>query len=102
MTTRYRIVLDSPLGERRGTLTLMEDGGRASGTLSMLGFDNPVTGVRQGDKLQLQYHLRTLISNLFCTTELSPADGTFCGTAQAGNIRVKLRGTAVSEEISQI
>ena len=80
----------------------MEDGGRASGTLSMLGFDNPVTGVRQGDKLQLQYHLRTLISNLFCTTELSPADGTFCGTAQAGNIRVKLRGTAVSEEISQI
>ena len=100
MTTRYRIVMDSPLGERRGTLALTEDGETISGIFSMLGFDNPVSGHRQGNKLQLHYQLRTLISSLSCNSEFSPADGTLTGTAQVGKFRIQLHGTAILEDHS--
>ena len=97
MTTRYRIVMDSPLGERRGTLALTEDGEAISGIFSMLGFDNPVSGHRQGDKLLLQYQMHTLISSLNCTSEFCPASGILTGTAQVGKFRIQLHGTAISE-----
>lgn len=45
---RYHVIVESPLGERGGTLILYERGGAVTGTLSLLGVNNPVTGSREG------------------------------------------------------
>ena len=51
---RYHVIVESPLGERGGTLILYERGGAVTGTLSLLGVNNPVTGSREGETLTLQ------------------------------------------------
>lgn len=44
MTAKYKIFLESPLGERRGTMVLSEEEGTVSGSLELIGFKNPVEG----------------------------------------------------------
>ena len=97
MTLRYRIILESPMGERRGTL-LRRDGSAVSGTLSLLGFDNSITGTLEGTTLHLRHRMRTLVSELDCITELRQSGGALCGTAKAGSVCMPLRGDAVSAE----
>lgn len=97
MTARYRIIVDSPLGERPGELTLSESPEGISGTLSLLGWDNPVAGAREGDALRLEHRLHTLVSDLRCVTTLCPASGGLTGTVQAGRVRMALRGTEFTE-----
>ncbi len=48
---RYQVILESPLGERSGTLILHERGDTVAGTLSLLGVSNPVTGSWEGETL---------------------------------------------------
>lgn len=96
METRYQIMLDSPLGQRSGTLTLREEGGQVCGTLSLLGTDNPVEGTRDGSQLRLRHLLRTRVSRLECTTTLcSSEDGTLRGTVQVGSASMGLWGRAL-------
>lgn len=40
----FDIVLDSQLGERRGTLTIDETGGAVRGAILLVGFENAVAG----------------------------------------------------------
>ena len=98
MTLRYRIILESPMGERRGTLLLRWDGSAISGTLSLLGFENPITGTLEGTTLHLSHRMRTLVSELDCITELHQSGGALCGTSKAGSVCMPLRGVAVSAE----
>ena len=46
MAEQYDILLESPLGERSGTLCWTERNGAVEGTLTLLGFENSVTGQR--------------------------------------------------------
>lgn len=92
MNGRYHITLDSQLGAREGTLTLAEHDGRVEGVLSLLGFDNPVHGAREGATLRLEHGLRTLVRELPCRSVIEMRDGRLSGTVQTGNARMTLRG----------
>ena len=101
MTKRYQIALSSPLGERRGTLLLLlqEDDGAVTGTISLLNADNPVTGRRDGDTVYLTHHLRTLLNQLSCTTELHLSGDAVTGVTRVGNMAaMALRGTELPPE----
>lgn len=41
---QYKMVLESQLGPREGTLRLEEDNGLLKGTITLLGYENPVSG----------------------------------------------------------
>ena len=101
MAVRYQIILDSPLGHRPGMLTLWGENGPVAGTLSLLGFDNPVEGTREGPLLRLHHPLRTRVSRLDCETTLRTAEGTLEGTAQVGTTCMPVRGTALPDNMEE-
>ena len=67
---RYHVIVESPLGERGGTLILYERGGAVTGTLSLLGVNNPVTGSREGETLTLRHTLQTALNAFAYETRL--------------------------------
>lgn len=93
MAESYDIVLDSQLGERRGTLTIDSDGGRVSGRISLVGFDNAVTCESRGGVLYLRHEPQTLMSRLKCRSVIRLAGEALTGTVDAGGAVMKLRGT---------
>lgn len=94
MTAQYKITLESPLGERCGTLSLHEEGSTVSGKLELLGFENSVIGEKSGDCINLQHTLHTAVSSLKCSTDFCPRDGTLCIAAHLGKMKIKMHGTA--------
>ena len=57
MLRKYHMVLHSEMGPKRGTLTLDEDQGTVTGTLSLLSHELPVSGSRTPDgRLHLIHH----------------------------------------------
>ena len=92
MAQRYDIILSSQLGERYGSLLLEEDAGRVTGTISLLGFDNPASGKRSGQRLELVHELRTAVSTLQCRTELALCGGRLHGMVSSGHGVMELRG----------
>lgn len=101
METQYQIMLDSPLGQRSGTLTLREEGGQVCGTLSLLGTDNPVEGTRDGSQLRLRHLLRTRVSRLDCETVLRAAEGALEGTVQVGPTYMRICGIVPPDKIEE-
>ena len=101
MTIRYQIIVDSPLGSRSGVLALRETAGRVTGTLSLLGGDNPVEGTREGQTLHLRHALRTRVSQLDCETALRLADGAMEGTIRVGPTCMQIRGTALPDDMEE-
>ena len=94
----YEIVVESQLGPRHGTLSMEETDDVISGILSLLGFENSVTGKREGKKLCLHHKLRTLVSLLTCRTDLEMQENSLMGTinSEFGSIKIhgqKLTGT---------
>ena len=82
MTQSYEIVLDGQLGQRIGTLCWTETGGQVRGVISLLGFDNPICGRREGEELELTHRLRTAVSTLDCETHIRLQDGGLSGTVR--------------------
>ena len=79
----YRVTLESPLGPRPGLLQLEFLDGRIGGTLSLLGFDNAVSGRRLGEhKLVLTHSLRTAVSVLPCESTLEWNGSALTGTTR--------------------
>ena len=93
MSESYDIVLDSQLGERRGTLTIDSESGCVRGRISLVGFDNAVTGERRGGVLYLRHELSTLMSTLKCRSVIRLAGEILTGTVDTGGAVMKLRGT---------
>ncbi len=82
VTEVYQVTLDSPMGLRTGTLRLIFSGGQVEGTLTLLGFDNPVTGLRMGeDRIRLFHQLRSLMTELTCRSDLELTGGKLTGVA---------------------
>lgn len=96
--TQYQVILESPLGERGGILTLCENGEGVTGTLSLLGIENHVTGSWKGDTLALRHQLRTSLSTLACSTLLCKTDGVLQGTVRSGAVCMRLRGEEIKEK----
>ena len=93
MSESYDIILDSQLGERRGTLTIDSEDGHVRGRISLVGFDNAVTGERRGSVLYLRHELSTLMRTLKCRSVIRLAGEALTGTIDAGGAVMKLRGT---------
>lgn len=80
MTRKYHLVLHSPMGPRDGTLTMEEDCGTVTGTLSILDHQLPVTGSRGADgEVRLTHRIVTSVSEYPCRSVLRDAGGTVSG-----------------------
>ena len=97
MAESYDIVLDSQLGERRGTLTIDSEDGCVHGRITLVGFDNAVTGESRGGVLYLRHELQTLMSRLKCRSVIHLAGEALTGTVDAGGAVMKLRGIKKSQ-----
>ena len=85
MTHRYRITLHSPMGPREGELTLTgEVNGAVTGILSVLGFQQPVSGRESSGHIQLQHRLRTAMQELDCVSLLELTGETSTGVTHTG------------------
>ena len=85
MTHRYRITLHSPMGPREGELTLTgEVNGAVTGILSVLGFQQPVSGRESSGHIQLQHRLRTAMQELDCVSLLELTGATITGVTHTG------------------
>lgn len=92
----YRIVLESQLGPRSGTLRFeMRDGG-VTGLITLLGHENPAFGRCTGtDSLCLSHHLHTAVSDLACVSELKLVGKKICGTLYCDRYHMKLHGEKI-------
>lgn len=98
MSETYNITLDSQLGERLGTLTLDGSGRSVSGIISLLGFDNAVSGIYEAGVLYLKHELHTLVASHKCSSVIRLNDGTLSGTVRTGRAAMQLRGTRISPD----
>ena len=87
----YRVTLESPLGPRPGLLQLEFLDGRIGGTLSLLGFDNNISGRRlDGNRLVLAHSLRTAV--LPCESTLEWNGSALTGTTRTAGEQLSWRG----------
>lgn len=96
----YRIVLESQLGPRDGTLRLEEENaGAVTGSITLLGVENPVLGQWIGEhSLRLLHHLRTQVSDLECISVFELDDDSISGTLQNGKTTMLWHGKNDSKE----
>ena len=82
---QYKIVLESQLGPREGILRLEDRNELLKGTITLLGYENPVSGEWTGEhSIRLSHHLHTQISDLSCVSRLEIQGDTITGTLQNG------------------
>lgn len=95
----YKVVLESQLGPREGSLRFAEQEGKLQGVLTLLGFENPVSGERTGDgSFHLCHHLRTLVSDLVCDSEFELKGNGISGILYNGRNVMQWHGEKISEE----
>lgn len=95
----YRIVLESQLGPRSGTLRVNGKNGSVTGVLTLLGYDNPVSGQWIGThSLRLSHHLHTVVSDLSCVSELELDGERISGVLYSNRDRMKLYGEKIFEK----
>lgn len=97
----YKIVVDSQLGPRQGTLTMEENDNAISGILSLLGFENHVEGKREGRMLYLRHKLQTLVSLLSCQSELELQESGLAGIIHSEFGSMEIRGERITETENQ-
>lgn len=99
MQELYQITLHSQLGPRPGRLALFWSGGKARGTLSLVGHDNPVTGERGEDgRLVLIHPLRTALGEHPCRSILTLAGDSLTGVAELAGCRLRWSGQRLPVE----
>lgn len=92
----YRMILESQLGPREGLLQLNYQNGSITGTLTLLGHENPVSGEWTGaHSFRLSHHLHTLVSDLSCVSQLELEGDKLVGTLQNGRNRMQWHGEKV-------
>ena len=93
MRQEYYITLHSQLGPRDGTLSIAANGSLLSGTLTLLGFENPVTGRMEGDGTVILSHpLQTAIDSYPCRSVFSSWGATLQGIVYLGTCSMRWSG----------
>lgn len=83
MKELYELILHSQLGPRPGLLSLVRHGPDVSGTLSLAGYENSVSGQWDGVRtFTLLHPLRTAVGTHQCRSVLTLAGETITGTAE--------------------
>lgn len=99
MTERYQVTLFSQLGPRAGTLTLERRGARVTGTLELVGFQNPLEGERlPGGSLLLRHQLHTAMRDFSCITRLELQGRGLTGWTTAPECRMRWSGVRLQED----
>lgn len=96
----YRIVLESQLGPREGTLRVGEEkAGVVSGSIVLLGVENAALGEWiKKNVLRLSHHLRTRVSDLECISVFEMEGGKVSGTLQSGRNTMLWHGEKMNDE----
>ena len=96
----YRIVLESQLGPRVGTLRLkQEDQEVLTGSITLLGVENTTLGEWIGEhSLRLSHHLRTEVSDLECVSVFELDGNKISGTLQHDKNTMFWHGEEVTDE----
>lgn len=94
----YRVVLESQLGPREGTLRLeAEKAGAVTGSITLLGVENAALGEWIGEHaLRLSHHLRTQVSNLECISVFRLEGDKLSGTLQNDKTTMLWHGEKVT------
>lgn len=98
MDYNYDIVVDTELGERRGSLALRAQEQNCRGTLHLLRADNEVSGeILDGGEVRLAGKLRTLLHSIPFTAHGWLDAQKIALTLCYGHRRLSIRGTAKGE-----
>lgn len=63
----FEIVLHSPMGPKKGNLSLVEDGGTLSGIIRILGYENSFSGgLAEGNHFSFQSNLKSPVGTVSC------------------------------------
>lgn len=90
---QYKVVLESQLGPRKGLICLEEQDGVITGVITLLGYENPVSGKRIGEhSIRLSHHLRTQVSDLSCVSIFEMDGDTITGTLKNDRNVMKWHG----------
>ena len=82
MQKEYQVTLHSQLGPRDGRLSITSSGGSIAGVLTLLGFENPVTGRENGGGGFTLFHPhRTTVGNYPCESVFTSVGTELSGTA---------------------
>lgn len=96
----YRIILESQLGPRAGTLQLEEGNeGAVAGSITLLGVENAALGEWIGaHSLRLSHHLRTQVSDLDCVSIFELDDGKISGTLHSDKSTMLWHGETLTDQ----
>lgn len=97
----YRIVLESQLGPRKGTLRVEsgKDAGTVTGTITLLGYDNPVTGEWISmHSLRVSHQLHTMVSDLPCVSVFEMEGNKITGSLQTNSSKMWWHGEKIIGE----
>lgn len=95
----YKVVLESQLGPRAGTLRLEEKEGVITGSITLIGVENAVLGEWTGEhSLRLSHYLRTQVSNLECISVFELEGDKAFGTLQSDKHTMLWHGEKVAEK----
>lgn len=93
MKELYELILHSQLGPRPGLLSLLRRGPDVSGTLSLAGYENNVSGQWDGARtLTLLHSLRTAVGTHRCRSVLTLAGETLTGIAELETCTLRWSG----------
>ena len=97
---QYKIVLESQLGPREGILRLEDRNELLKGTITLLGYENPVSGEWTGEhSIRLSHYLHTQISDLSCVSRLEIQGDIITGTLQNDRNMMKWHGAKEADKI---
>ena len=93
MTSWYQVTLHSPMGPREGTLRLTLSESGVTGTLFLLGMENPVAGEQvRACEFYLTHHLHSILSDLSCRSHLVVSQGVLTGEVETEKGCMRLTG----------
>ncbi len=95
----YRIILESQLGPREGILRVEGEKDAVTGTLTLLGYENPVFGQWTGERsLRLSHSLHTSVSSFSCISVFETEKNRIFGTLQNGRNTMEWHGEKISSK----
>lgn len=96
---KYKVILESQLGPREGMLQLKEEAGNPTGVLTLLGYENPVSGEWTGEhSFRLFHHLHTRVSDLSCVSVFETQGDQISGILQNEQNVMKWHGEKINSK----